>query len=397
MQAVARALVDRGHEVVWLTSAAQESRVRASGAKFVATQEVAVVDAVLLAANPNDPTGAANILFGGRVTAQVADLRSVLTDFSADCLLNDALPQGAAALYELGEVPFYATLGVIPMYLPQDPSKDTEHVPTSILGMLLSHPLMVLPCINSQRAELGLCPLKPSATVHYSPFLHIQASCATLEFQDPAQPRQSLPQLYYVGPLVSVSGASLRPSWWADVDCASCVIGITQGTYALDPSSLIIPAIEALAEDSSVLLVVPSPCVDKIQKLIQVADNVRLAEWVPYDLLLPRCSLLITNGGYGSVTQALSHGVPVVSAGITEDKKDTAARVTWVGAGIDLGTDTPSSAQIREAVRKILDDPSYRKNATRVAKQLNGLGGADKACTLLEEAIERSVRGRELP
>lgn len=107
--------------------------------------------------------------------------------------------------------------------------------------------------------------------------------------------------------------------------------------------------------------------------------------------MLPRCSLLITNGGYGSVTQALSHGIPVVCAGTTEDKKDTAARVTWLGAGIDLGTDTPSVDQIREAVHDILGSRVYRERAIDVAQQLQGLGGAERACTLLEEAVARHV------
>jgi len=407
MQAVARALIDRGHEVVWLTGATQESRVRASGATFVATEEVAVIDAALLAAQPDDLTGAVNALFGGRVIAQVADIRRVLADFSADCLLNDALPQGAAALYELGEVPFYATLGVIPMYLPRLPSKDgqdtahehSEHLSTSMLGTILSKPQTVLPCINLQRACLGLPSLEPSMTLHYSPFLHIQASCEMLEFQDSTWSQKLPPKLHYTGPLVtSAKAPSLRPSWWTDVESASCIIGITQGTYALDPSSLIIPAIKALAEDSNMLLVIPSPYVENIQRSVQAAGihtgNVRLAEWIPYDLLLPRCTLLITNGGYGSVTQALAQGVPVVCACTTEDKKDTAERVTWVGAGIDLGTDTPSSVQIRDAVHKVLDDSSYRDNAIRVAKQLHGLGGADRACALLEEAVALSISGQ---
>lgn len=99
MQAVAKALVDRGHEVVWLTSPAQEARVRASGARFVATKETDRVDKVLQGADPKTLEEIVDVFFGGRLAAQVADIREVLAGgFVPDVLVNDALPFGAAVL-----------------------------------------------------------------------------------------------------------------------------------------------------------------------------------------------------------------------------------------------------------------------------------------------------------
>lgn len=98
MQAVAKALVDRGHEVVWLTSPAQEARVRASGATFVPTEEIARYDAALQASDPKTMEEIVEVFFGRQLTAQVADFRRVLKTFSPDVFLIDALPYGAAAL-----------------------------------------------------------------------------------------------------------------------------------------------------------------------------------------------------------------------------------------------------------------------------------------------------------
>ncbi|KAJ4424683.1 hypothetical protein N0V82_000611 [Gnomoniopsis sp. IMI 355080] len=401
MQAVAKALVDRGHKVVWMTHADQESRVLASGAEFLPTREIAAVDARLRDVNAPQPTTmdeTVEFLFGGRVTAQVADLRMALahaksllgaggaSSGSVDCLLHDALPHGAAAIHELGEVSWWATLGVVPMW-------TTEEAARTTLGTILSKPEIFLPCLNRQRVELGLKALGPSDTLHYSPLLHIQASCPDLEYG------RTMPNTYFVGPLVtekrsSAKGSKEAPTWWADVVEHPCVIGITQGTFAVDPTTLLIPAIEALCDDDSLLLVVPSMHATSIRAgLVERGldlRNVRLAEWVPYDLLLPKCQILITNGGYGSVTQSLSHGVPLICAGTSEDKRDTAARMVSVGAGVDLGTDTPSSAQIKAAVKDVLTDEKYRDNARRVGKDLNGLGGAQRACELLEEFIGRN-------
>ncbi|KAK7943025.1 uncharacterized protein PG986_012138 [Apiospora aurea] len=338
MQAVAQALVQRGHEVVWLASPDQQARVKASGARFEATDEVVKADTVLKTTEPTTL-------------------------------------EGAAALYELGEVPFFATLGVVPLYLPG----AGEHAPTSALGTLLSQHKWTLPVINPQREALGLKPLTELDVVQYSTQLHIQASCPSLEYHQP------MPQTHYVGPLVSQqTQAPDLPEWWDDVLAAAPsgrrIIGITQGTFAMDPTSLLIPAIEALQDDPSLLLVVPSPHETAIRAklgsatLQAQATNVRIAPWVPYNQLLPLCSALVTNGGYGSVTQALAAGVPLVCAGTSEDKKDTAARVRHVGAGVDLGTERPGVESVRAAVRAVLEDTTYKANAVRMRDELRAQG-----------------------
>lgn len=385
-QAVAQELVHRGHNVLWVTSPDQEARVLASGASFLPTEALPVVDAALAAADPKTLLETAHILVGsGRLLAQVADLRRALATFKPDILLNDALPYGARALYELGEVPFWATLGVVPMYLP---NCEGDAKPRSALGMILTDPDLGLPAVNPERAQLGLPPLSPDEWTQYSPLLHIQASCASLEFG--AHP----PNTHYVGPLVATSSgqstAQDLPRWWVDVTSTTRkVVGITQGTFATDPTSLLVPAISALQDEDDLLLVVPSPRIEEIKSHITLREEtVRVANWVPYAELLPRSRVLVTNGGYGSVTQALAHGLPLVCAGASEDKKDTAARMAWVGAGVDLGGDRPRTELIRKAVRMILEnEDEYRARASKVRDELNVLGGASRACDLVEQAV----------
>lgn len=290
--------------------------------------------------------------------------------------------------HELGEIPTYATLGVVPMYF-------SEHAPKSTLGTLLSQPELIVGCLNAQREDLGLAAIEPHQLLQYSPRLHIQASCAALEYGQALH----MPT-HYVGPLISplnAAAAGPLPGWWDEVVAASSdkggrtVVGITQGTFATDPASLIIPAVRALGGDAGLLLVVPSQQAEQVRQMLQsdgdgsLPANLRLAAWLPYEELLPRCGLLVTNGGYGSVTQALAHGVPLVCAGTSEDKKDTAARVTHLGAGVDLMTDCPGAEQVRGAVAEILGDGRYRENAERVGRELRSLGGAGRVCELLEE------------
>ena len=406
MQAVAQALVRRGHEVIWLTSADNEARVLMTGATFVATQVIAVIDAPLMAMNETGILDGKYHNLENRLLAQVSDYRRVLKEFEADVLLVDVMPYGARALYDLGEIPAYATLGVIPMYM--SGSKAPQAVsgcspPTSTLGLMWNYmqhlftqwftiPLLLKPVINKQRRRLGLHDLpfgEAKECFTYSPFLHIQASSPALEFRQRPKPVQHSQATRYVGPLVTsvTTDLSQLPSWWDEVVRHPRVVGITQGTLAMDPTSLIMPAIEALSPNKDLLLVVASPYSDQIEAKTGSLPNVRFAKWLPYHLFLPQLSLLVTNGGYGSITQALSHRVPLICAGQTEDKKDTAARVSWAGVGIDLKTDNPSTEMVSDAAAKILGDKSYVDRARQMGEELNNLGGAVKACELLEELV----------
>jgi UDP:flavonoid glycosyltransferase YjiC (YdhE family) len=58
-----------------------------------------------------------------------------------------------------------------------------------------------------------------------------------------------------------------------------------------------------------------------------------------------------------SVNQALSFGLLLVAAGLTEDKADVNVRVGWSGVGINLATNSPTPKVLREAVRSLLDTP----------------------------------------
>lgn len=98
MQAVAKTLVDRGHEVVWLASPAQEARAKASGARFVATTEIDRHDKAFQSSDPKTLDEIIDVFVDGRLTSQVADFRRVLADFAPDVLLIDALPWGPATL-----------------------------------------------------------------------------------------------------------------------------------------------------------------------------------------------------------------------------------------------------------------------------------------------------------
>ena len=103
--------------------------------------------------------------------------------------------------------------------------------------------------------------------------------------------------------------------------------------------------------------------------------NARAATYLPYDELLPRTSVYVTNGGYGGVHYALRYGVPIVATGGKEDKPEVGARVAWSGVGRRIRSDHPSSRALRRDILAVLNEPSYRRAARRVAADLAAAPG----------------------
>ena len=151
---------------------------------------------------------------------------------------------------------------------------------------------------------------------------------------------------------------------------------VTQGTIAnRDFTELVQPTIQALADQD--ILVVVTTGGPPVETLGPLPDNVRAAEYLPYDKLFPLLDLMVTNGGYGGVHYALAHAVPLVTAGGGEDKPEVAARVAWSGVGVNLHTGRPKPAAIGRAVRQVLDNPRYRAAAEIAARQIAAAPGID--------------------
>jgi len=164
-------------------------------------------------------------------------------------------------------------------------------------------------------------------------------------------------------------------------------VHVSQGTIANTKPDLIAPAVEGLARDDVLVVVSTGGRLREELGLTRVPDNVRVASFLPYSELLPRTSVMVTNGGYGGVQIALSHGVPLVVAGTTEDKPEVAARVAWSGAGINLKTSTPTAEMVRNAVRKTLAEPSFRFHARRLSAEYAQYDAVERGAAAIEKLI----------
>jgi len=84
----------------------------------------------------------------------------------------------------------------------------------------------------------------------------------------------------------------------------------------------------------------------------------------------------------------------MVVAGDTEDKPEIAARVAWSGAGVDLGTGHPSDQAVGNAVRAVLEDPTYARAAQRLQAEIAAQHPFDEVAAQVDELLAAEVAAR---
>jgi UDP:flavonoid glycosyltransferase YjiC (YdhE family) len=103
---------------------------------------------------------------------------------------------------------------------------------------------------------------------------------------------------------------------------------------------------------------------------------------LPLTRLLDNCALLVTHGGFNSVKEALSRGVPMVIMPIASDQHLSAARCTALGVAETVAPDQRHADRVGRAVRAVLGDAAYARPARRLAAEM-------AAQPPLEEAVRR--------
>jgi MGT family glycosyltransferase len=415
MFAIGRMLVAKGHHVVGLSANAMRERIEASGATFHALPKAADldfqdVDAVFpeLKNIPPGPEMSRFYMERGFIDplpAQYEGLKQVLRDFPADLILGDDFFYGALPMLvgPRSERPPVILCGTMFLHYPRDDgapnfagllpaSTDAQRQEYAAIFEEHEEGLYkpVRRYLNECLTGLGVRPLSVDAhqAVVELADAYLQLTTPSFEF-----PRRNLPApVHFVGTLPIIPNQAPLPAWARDLDGTRKVVLVTQGTVSNhDLGKLVAPTLAALANEPDLLVVATAGGrpIDAIPGPIPA--NARLASYLPFEWLLPKVDAFVTNGGYGTVNQALSFGIPIVSAGLTEDKADVNARVAWSGVGINLATTEPAPQALREAVRVVLDKPSFRSRASLMAQEFASIDTRREILRIVEQVSCASV------
>jgi len=115
-----------------------------------------------------------------------------------------------------------------------------------------------------------------------------------------------------------------------------------------------------------------------------VPANAMVADWASYSQVMPRASLIVCNGGHGTVARALAEGAPLVVRPAGGDMGENGARVAWSGAGLMVPRPLLAPAPLRWAVRRVISDRRFEARARAIAAWGRENDGAARGAVLVE-------------
>ncbi|XP_027245053.1 UDP-glucuronosyltransferase 2A2 isoform X1 [Cricetulus griseus] len=101
-----------------------------------------------------------------------------------------------------------------------------------------------------------------------------------------------------------------------------------------------------------------------------LGSNTRLFDWIPQNDLLghPKTRAFITHGGTNGIYEAIYHGIPMVGLPMFADQPDNIAHMKAKGAAVEVNMNTMESVDLLNALRTVINDPSYKENAMRLSR-----------------------------
>jgi len=118
--------------------------------------------------------------------------------------------------------------------------------------------------------------------------------------------------------------------------------------------------------------------------------HVHVATWAPHAALFPRASVVVHQGGAGTLHAALASGRPMLVVPFAHDQGDNAVRAGRLGVGRVLFPQRLDLRSLHDALRALSSERHYQLRAAAVASMVREERGARTACHAIEAAARRS-------
>lgn len=296
--------------------------------------------------------------FAGRLArARFTDIVALCATWKPDLIVCDEIDFGSMLAAESLNLPYASVL--------------------VIAAGSFVRPTVVGEALNALRAEYGLPP-DPDLTMLSR---HLVLSPFPRSYRDPAFPLPPTAHFMRLYKRESASDTSI-PHWLTQTDMP--LVYFTLGTvFNRESGDLFSRVIAGLRDLKINLVVTVGQHIDPVEFGEQPA-NVHIERFIPHSVILPRCDLIVSHGGSGSVLGALAHGLPSVLLPMGADQPLNAARCEALDVAKVLDPIASTPAMIGEAVSTVLQDPAYRQAAERLRDEIAAMPEVSHALTLLE-------------
>ncbi|GAB3551438.1 glycosyltransferase [Spirosoma fluminis] len=120
---------------------------------------------------------------------------------------------------------------------------------------------------------------------------------------------------------------------------------------------------------------------------VETDPSILVVDYVPHGIIFDRASVIVHQGGIGTVGQSLRAGRPMLVVPHAHDQPDNALRIQRLGVGRMLPANHYSADRVVTELTALLQQPTYQLRATQLRKQVMTEDGAQTACLLIEEQL----------
>jgi UDP:flavonoid glycosyltransferase YjiC (YdhE family) len=394
-----RRLRDNGHHVRVMADPAMRAEVEAARFNFVTWRRAPIGEA----ADPADFSDMRDWLRRAMfvpAAAYAADVQDEIGRMPTDAVLSLDILFGAALGAEASDVSLaflspHVSIRTLPGMPPAtsglgQPRTPQERAEVDAASAGLAAVMNAsLPILNRARANLGLPMLADVMHLFDRADRLLLATSRAFDFQ-----ADSLPANFrYVGPLLdvpnwskSLQAKSWQAPWSAQSKRPRVLVACSTG--AQGQRDLFQRVLDAIGTIDIEALATTGPNLDVAE--LRAPKNVHVLRGAPHDLVMKDVSLVVSQGGHGTVTRSLVNALPQLILPMARDQAGNAARVEAKGAGLRLPP-TASEAEIATAVNRLITEPQF-KAAARL------LGDAIKAdidrSSLVDEMETIAAAGR---
>jgi UDP:flavonoid glycosyltransferase YjiC (YdhE family) len=118
-----------------------------------------------------------------------------------------------------------------------------------------------------------------------------------------------------------------------------------------------------------------------------IAPNVLSLSYAPHSYLFPKARVVVHSAGVGTCAQGMRSGRPLLVVAYGFDQPDNALRLARLGVARRIAKSSYNADRAVREISTLMNNPSYRTNAERVAKIVDAEDGARTACDFLEAAL----------
>lgn len=382
------ALQRRGADVLWVSGEKIRALVEAAGVPFVGIPETGWLW-------PPPPMPDAKDMHP--VEAMFTRYRRALDTWLTPELIIPAVEQIVALAAERGSPDVIVT---DPFLTASALAAEKLNVPLAVMGWPAGQPLDEdkLYAVQTDLSKLshdrigallerfrltGLNFSSGAAPSVQSPHLHISYFSREWHIAD----GEFLPQTRFVGGKVTLYAGD-SAAWLADVpEHVPCALITLGSTFTGDPGFFAWTA-QACARLRIVpIVVIGGNSIDADQKTqlkAALPPGTRLLNWIDYEQVFPRLSVIIHHGGMGTTHRAIVQGIPQVCVPHAADQRANAKRVATAKIGLNLTAHDVRNGQLLPAIRAVTMDEKVKQVCRELVESFAALGGVDRAAELLE-------------